>query len=670
MSVVSPTPAEILYLPAEVRGCLPNIRSSQFESLAITCMGLSISSISRINNKTPASIISECKIVYSGPTRTYELQYQCEPLEYLIMVPPRSTWAFNNRGFQAKLAAGLQKRGRKPAKAKDTADDGTTPKRTKKAVAGTKADKQLKDVKVKKQKQEVPAVNWAKLPSLTQKVLSYIEEHEACRTSLGFSKGDGPEVGTHDVRTQTAWYKEISIYALKDDASGLWADISPEVFGGITRNRINKCKKDFFKAKEMLGQTGNRIVMDDREAELTGALQDLWEKAEEVCPEYKHWHALLATSPIYDTSACSNSGSTLDNDLGILMRHPVVPDVDISSDNEADVSSSRDPSLPPVVAIGEFDDSSEDDAPSKVVDGKKAASAMPAVSAAAAKPTTVSAGSKCRNHMLTAIGDIQKETSGMFLQVTDEAGAEGSGRDRRAQSRAFLREDRERRRMHEEKQMQFQIEMMRLRAGISGGSGGSGSTGGLNLHGMGYGTGMGSEGGSAGGLNVSADTLSRGLFLNNYILLPLFIHDLLSSLEEVVHREVVHALDFHGKIMDGHACYDPPNSEFDLIQGINARADTSQGGEATFEIAHCKHSCQHQPRRQHSHFVWTTYKVGVSQNLWAVARRGNAECQGKPYISSRECPGLLRVFSGYPDAEARGSILVIASKQYDGINPT
>ncbi|KAJ7205702.1 hypothetical protein GGX14DRAFT_397396 [Mycena pura] len=65
-----------------------------------------------------------------------------------------------------------------------------------------------------------------------------------------------------------------------------------------------------------------------------------------------------------------------------------------------------------------------------------------------------------------------------------------------------------------------------------------------------------------------------------------------------------------------------------------------------------------------------TYKVGVSQNLWAVARRGNAECQGKPYIGSRECPRLLRVFSGYPDAEARGSILVIASKQYDGINPT
>ncbi|KAJ7224042.1 hypothetical protein GGX14DRAFT_386845 [Mycena pura] len=66
----------------------------------------------------------------------------------------------------------------------------------------------------------------------------------------------------------------------------------------------------------------------------------------------------------------------------------------------------------------------------------------------------------------------------------------------------------------------------------------------------------------------------------------------------------------------------------------------------------------------------TTYKVGVSQNLWAVARRGNAERQGKPYIGSRECPRLLQVFSGYPDAEARGSILVIASKQYDGINPT
>ncbi|KAJ7221458.1 hypothetical protein GGX14DRAFT_388625 [Mycena pura] len=62
------------------------------------------------------------------------------------------------------------------------------------------------------------------------------------------------------------------------------------------------------------------------------------------------------------------------------------------------------------------------------------------------------------------------------------------------------------------------------------------------------------------------------------------------------------------------------------------------------------------------------YKVGVSQNPWAVARRGNAERQGKPYIGSRECPGLLRVFSGYPDAEGRGSILVIASKQYDGIN--
>ncbi|KAJ7204380.1 hypothetical protein GGX14DRAFT_398228 [Mycena pura] len=37
-----------------------------------------------------------------------------------------------------------------------------------------------------------------------------------------------------------------------------------------------------------------------------------------------------------------------------------------------------------------------------------------------------------------------------------------------------------------------------------------------------------------------------------------------------------------------------------------------------------------------------TYKVGVSQNLWAVARRGNAERQGKPYRQQ----GVPRVASG------------------------
>jgi hypothetical protein len=83
--------------------------------------------------------------------------------------------------------------------------------------------------------------SWVEEPHLTQKLLCFIEDHEACRTSLGMSPGDGPEAGKHDEKIQADWFREMGHYVLKDDSSGRWDHITDDkVLGPIIRNRVNK----------------------------------------------------------------------------------------------------------------------------------------------------------------------------------------------------------------------------------------------------------------------------------------------------------------------------------------------------------------------------------------------------------------------------------------------
>jgi hypothetical protein len=110
------------------------------------------------------------------------------------------------------------------------------------------------------------------------------------------SKGDLPDGGKHDKKTQTHWHRLITIEVLKGDLSERWngvPDDSKEL-ALIIYNHINKSisclscclaltfihggrlKKVFFKCKALLGETGNGIVMDNKEYELHGDLLNIW----------------------------------------------------------------------------------------------------------------------------------------------------------------------------------------------------------------------------------------------------------------------------------------------------------------------------------------------------------------------------------------------------------
>jgi hypothetical protein len=82
--------------------------------------------------------------------------------------------------------------------------------------------------------------SWANDLHLTQKLLTFIEDCDACHMALKMSKGDGPDAGKHDEKNQTVWFKEIGVYVLKEDESRKWADVPIEKLVPIIRNRVTK----------------------------------------------------------------------------------------------------------------------------------------------------------------------------------------------------------------------------------------------------------------------------------------------------------------------------------------------------------------------------------------------------------------------------------------------
>jgi hypothetical protein len=81
-------------------------------------------------------------------------------------------------------------------------------------------------------------IRWVEEPDLTKALISFIEDHEACRTALGMSKGDSPNAGKHNEKTQIAWFEDIAGVVLKPDVR--WAPFKVKRLGPIIRNRVGK----------------------------------------------------------------------------------------------------------------------------------------------------------------------------------------------------------------------------------------------------------------------------------------------------------------------------------------------------------------------------------------------------------------------------------------------
>ena len=77
---------------------------------------------------------------------------------------------------------------------------------------------------------------------MTKKILTYIEAHSACHTALRMSKGDLPNGGKHDKKTQAHWHRLIAIKALKGNPSERWHSVPDDSkeLALIICNHINK----------------------------------------------------------------------------------------------------------------------------------------------------------------------------------------------------------------------------------------------------------------------------------------------------------------------------------------------------------------------------------------------------------------------------------------------
>ncbi|KAJ7228846.1 hypothetical protein GGX14DRAFT_554901 [Mycena pura] len=416
-------------------------------------------------------------------------------------------------GLEAQITAAegkvTRKRGRPPK------DPGATTG----SVDKPAAKRQKKSKPAADKKPDVPSPEWQGLPYLTQKLLTFVEDHEACRTALGMSKGDGDDAGKHDAKTQTDWFKEMGVYVLHGDPSGLWDSFSGTELVGVIRNRVNKLKSNFQKCKTWLGETGNGLVLEDREDEVFG---DLWDKVKKLCPEYKRLYDLLATSPVYDTSACSNSASALNGGLGSLLRNSAtssdIDDLNISSDADKDeaASDARGPSLPPVISIDDNSDISDEEATSAAArargaSAKSAKSSAPVPAAAPAAQKHEGNASKRRTTMLNTIDQLTEKNTAALMDVAkmkleQKSGQEAADRKARLKdaeaARAFAAQEAEKAREHEVRMMEYKIRLAEIQSGSRGA--------GL---GLGVSDGMGSTFGSASGhgnSDAAGDLFSTG----------------------------------------------------------------------------------------------------------------------------------------------------------------
>ncbi|KAJ7603603.1 hypothetical protein FB45DRAFT_1087610 [Roridomyces roridus] len=417
------------------------------------------------------------------------------------MAPKKKAKDMTIEGLQAQISAAetkvAKKRGRPRKDSVPQPDVVDQPKAKRGRKAAAAEDVPLAAAKVKAEKEPevpVPSPKWKNEPHLTQKILGFIEPRERCRTSLNMSKGTGEDAGEHDEKTQTAWFKEIAVEVLQKDPSGRWAEFDAERLFPVIRNRIGRLRTKFVKCQKLLGETGSGIVMDDREDELAGNFRNIWDQVLGMCPEYKRLHALLASSPVYDKSACSNSGTALDSDLSILLRQSSTPSTenlleinDSDADDDELESSERGTSLPPVAALF-----GSDDIVATPIPKKAATTTVPAKTKVETKTETKgpvqNAGQKRRNNMLSAIEDINAKQSDMLLSVTKmklgqkatQEAAERAARFKEAEAaRQFQREEAELGRAHEREMMDKKLELVRIQHGqpMAMGMGNSGAMG-------------------------------------------------------------------------------------------------------------------------------------------------------------------------------------------------
>ncbi|KAJ7023812.1 hypothetical protein C8F04DRAFT_1133483 [Mycena alexandri] len=250
----------------------------------------------------------------------------------------------------------------------------------------------------------IPEVPWKLEHGLTDRLLTAIELNGPRRQAFGFTKGDLDTAGNTTSQTQDAHCERLAHKILVDHPSGRWDDIDPKDLVSTVRSRIATLKTDYQKHKRSLGETGFGLVVEDRERELYGDPQNVWEKIQDDFPWFKRMHSLLDGSPVHDTDACTNSSDSLDPKLFANILDAEMSQDDGSSiimvDDNLDAGSTGD------IDVGSDDDSEAPSTAKKatVKTEKMAATAKPTNSVP--KPTVGAAPKRKRDVMLDTLKDI------------------------------------------------------------------------------------------------------------------------------------------------------------------------------------------------------------------------------------------------------------------------
>ncbi|KAF8214326.1 hypothetical protein K438DRAFT_1750382 [Mycena galopus ATCC 62051] len=322
----------------------------------------------------------------------------------------------------------------------------------------------------------IPEVSWKHEHELTDSLLTAIELNGPRRQAFGFTKGDLDTAGNTTSQTQDAHCERLALKVLVGDPSGRWEDLDPKELVSTVRSRISTLKTDYQKHNKSLGETGFGLVVDDREEELYGDPQNVWEKIQEDFPWFKRMHALLDGSPVHDTDACTNSNDSLDSKLfGRALDAEMAQDDGISIiaiSDDTDFSSAADVDIDSTLTDDDSGAAPASDVPpitkarkATVKAEKTAAAAKPAaVAKPVPKPTVGAAPKRKRETMLDKLKDIVGQDHKSKVELLEMS--HKAKRQRTEMELNYKAAEAEKLRAHELQTLKLQIQLAQINSGV------------------------------------------------------------------------------------------------------------------------------------------------------------------------------------------------------------
>ncbi|KAJ7185193.1 hypothetical protein C8R46DRAFT_374399 [Mycena filopes] len=207
---------------------------------------------------------------------------------------------------------------------------------------------------VPKKERSAPVVRWAKKDThhLTDQLLTLIEESALYRQSFGFTKVSKGAVQTGGKKPPDL-HAELATTMFIEPIDSIYTTDDLESLTSVIGNRISALKRTYRDNRTLIGETGQGLLDEDREAEIESGsnLENIWDSVQDKFPWYKRMHALLGPSPVVDRGALTHSQT--DVDLSFLDKKVKKSrGADAESDGDDDSAS---------VAISNWSKSDKDD---------------------------------------------------------------------------------------------------------------------------------------------------------------------------------------------------------------------------------------------------------------------------------------------------------------------